>query len=422
MNKLKHTLLIAFCVALGSLFNINYLTQGFIITLAVILFPTFLYIYTDLNPLIAAFATAIVSPLFRGVVVYHSNGDLNLTYTMVAPDVVFYFAYGIFFTLIYQRSEKKDVTKFVTTVFLCDFLSNMVEMSVRTRIIGMDITIIKTLLVIAAVRSLIVMVIVISMKRYKSFLIKEEHEERYRRLMLLTSNFKSEIYFMNKNIAEIEDVMKKSYTVYQTITDKGYEEELRELSLDIAKDVHEIKKYYIQVIKGLEDISDERPDTGNMNIKDITNILEIDTKEYIRRNGLDITLDFCIKANILVQEHFYLMSALRNLITNSIEALEKRKKGLLKIYIYSNDKETVFTIWDNGSGIKKSNLDFIFNTGFSTKFNEETGSICRGIGLSLVRDLVETTFKGKISVNSEQEKGTTFTITIPNEALGGESS
>lgn len=421
MNKLKHTLLIAICVALGSLFNINYLSEGFIITLAVILFAIFLYIYIDLNPLIVAFTTAIVSPLFRGVVVYHSNGDLNLTLMMVTPDVAFYSAYGIFFTLIYQGNEKKDVTKFVTTVFLCDFLSNMVEMGIRTRIIGMDIEIIKVLLVVAAARTLIVMVIVISIKRYNSFLIKEEHEERYRRLMLLTSSFKSEIYFMNKNIAEIEDVMKKSYTAYQIITDKGYGEELRELSLDIAKDIHEIKKYYIQVIKGLEDISDERPDAGNMNIKDVTNILEIDTKEYIRRSGLDISLDFCIKANFFVQEHFYLMSILRNLINNSIEALEKRKKGLLKLYIYSNDKETVFTIWDNGSGIKKSNLDFIFNPGFSTKFNEETGSICRGIGLSLVRDLVENTFRGKIGVRSESERGTTFTIIIPNEALGGES-
>ncbi len=422
MNKLKHTLLIAFCVALGSLFNINYLTQGFIITLAVILFPTFLYIYIDLNPLVVAFATAIVSPLFRGIVVYYSNGDLDLTYMMVGPDVVFYLAYGIFFTLIYQRSKKKDITKFVTTVFLCDFLSNMVEMSVRTQIIGMDITIIKTLLVVAAGRTLIVMVIVISMKRYQSFLIKEEHEERYRRLMLLTSSFKSEIYFMNKNIAEIEDVMKKSYTAYQIITEKGYEEELRGLSLDIAKDIHEIKKYYIQVIKGLEDISEDKPDTGNMNIKDVTNILEIDTKEYIRKNGLDISLDFIIKANFCVQEHFYLMSILRNLINNSIEAIEKKEKGLLKLYIYSNDRETVFTIWDNGSGIKEGNLDFIFNPGFSTKFNEETGSICRGIGLSLVRDLVETTFKGKISVKSQQEKDTTFTIIIPNEVLGGEAS
>ncbi len=420
MNKLKHTLLIAFCVALGSLFNINYLTQGFIITLAVILFPTFLYIYTDLNPLIAAVATAVISPLFRGVVVYLSNGDLMLTLIMVSPDVVFYFAYGIFFTLIYQKSEKKDVTKFVTTVFLCDFLSNMVEMSVRTRIVGMDITIIKTLLVVAAVRTLIVMVIVISMKRYKSFLIKDEHEARYRSLMLITSTFKSEIYFMNKNIIEIEDVMKKSYTAYQIITDKGYEDELRGLALDIAKDVHEIKKDYIRVIKGLEDISEDKQYTGNMSIKDITDILELDTKEFIRKNALNISLDFYIKANFYVQEHFYLMSILRNLINNSIEAIEKRKKGLLKLYIYSNDKETVFTIWDNGSGIKESNLAFIFNPGFSTKFDEETGSICRGIGLSLVRGLVETTFKGEISVKSEQEKGTTFKIVIPNEALGGE--
>ena len=54
MNKLKHTLLIAICVALASQFNLSYFVKGFIITLSVVLLPIFLYNYAELNPIIGA--------------------------------------------------------------------------------------------------------------------------------------------------------------------------------------------------------------------------------------------------------------------------------------------------------------------------------------------------------------------------------
>jgi two-component system sensor histidine kinase YcbA len=65
-------------------------------------------------------------------------------------------------------------------------------MSIRTGIVDMDIEIIKGLILIALLRSAAVLGIVIGIKRYQSFLIKDEHEFRYRRLMMLTASFKSE--------------------------------------------------------------------------------------------------------------------------------------------------------------------------------------------------------------------------------------
>ena len=103
MNKIKHTLLIAACVALASQFNLSYFVKGFIITLSVVLLPIFLYNYGELNPVIVGFATGIVSPLFRGVIVYLGNRDINLTFELVGPDVFFYFTYGIVFYVTYIR-------------------------------------------------------------------------------------------------------------------------------------------------------------------------------------------------------------------------------------------------------------------------------------------------------------------------------
>ncbi|MTK12251.1 MAG: ATP-binding protein, partial [Clostridiaceae bacterium] len=142
-------------------------------------------------------------------------------------------------------------------------------------------------------------------------------------------------------------------------------------------------------------------------------ILEIDTKDYIITKNLDIELDFRVECEFYVLEHFYLMSIIRNLIFNSIEAIDNKKRGLVKLKIEKIGDEYVFSVFDNGTGISESNFDFIFNPGFSTKYNKETGSICRGIGLTLVRDLVQDIFKGSISVQSIKNKSTTFTVKIP---------
>jgi two-component system sensor histidine kinase YcbA len=296
----------------------------------------------------------------------------------------------------------------------------MVEMSFRTRITGMDFAIIKGLLIIAAVRSLIIVITIVSMKQYRSFLVQEEHENRYRKLMLLTSSFKSEIYFMNKNINEIEDVMKKSYMVYKFLDENSCHNEIKDMALDIAKDVHEIKKDYISVIRGLEGMSKDNVDVTSMDIKDIISILEQDTMEHIKSNKLDININFKIDTHFTVKDHFYLMAVLRNLVNNSIEAIGSSRSGSVELLIYSKDERYVFKVSDNGSGIKEGNLDFIFNPGFSTKFDKSTGKIERGLGLTLVRDLVRDKFEGEISVESEERKGATFELKIPKHVFRSE--
>lgn len=212
--------------------------------------------------------------------------------------------------------------------------------------------------------------------------------------------------------------MKKSYFAYKVISENDYPYELKHLALDIAKDVHEIKKGYIRVINGLEQMARDKTDGTCMSIRDIISILEIDTKEYIRLNKLNIELLFDIKADFNVAEHFYFMSVLRNLINNSIEAMEKRRKGVLKLNIFEDGDDYVISVADNGEGIKKDNIDYIFNPGFSTKFDENTGDIERGLGLALVRDLTRDVFQGSISVKSELNKGTSFNITVPGRIFG----
>lgn len=399
----------------------NFFVPGFIITLSVVILPVFLYFYSEFNVIEILFATGIISPLYRGIFLYIGTGNLHTTLGFILPDVLFYFNYGILFYLLYWKKQKTNLTDLFFSVFICDFFSNILEISVMLGFKGYSYTLFQDLAIIAFTRTVIAICIILLLKYYKLLLIKEEHEERYRKLVLMTSSMKSEIYFMSKNNADIEDVMKKAYSLYKIISENNYPCDLKEISLDIAKDVHEIKKDYISVIKGLEDMVGEKTDSVKMNIEDMANIIEIDVKEYIKRNKSNVGLKFIIEDNFNVKEHFYLVSVLRNLIYNSIEAMDKVKNGHIKIIITKNQGFYIFVISDNGKGIKEKDIEYIFNPGFSTKFNTENGDICRGIGLAHVKGIVNDIFSGTIEVNSTSEKGTEFIIKINECKMEGES-
>ncbi|QAT39345.1 ATP-binding protein [Clostridium sp. JN-9] len=421
MKKVRTIFIVATCIALASQVSINLFANGFIVALSVIILPVLLYFNREFNPIKLTCIVGIVSPVYRGIMLYISNTGFNQVVNLVATDMLFYFIYGIIYYFLYWQKTNANLTNFFASIFTCDFLSNVLEVSVLLDFKD-KYYIFQDLAIIAFVRSTIAVCVIMLFKYYSSLLIREEHEERYRKLIFITSKLKSEVYFMNKNITGIEEVMKKAYYLYKALSDNNYPVEFKNTSLAIAKDVHEIKKDYISVIRGLEDTFDEKNDNVKMDIKDITIIIEADAKEYIRRNKLEIFLDFKIYDDFMVEKHYYLVSVLRNLIYNSIEAIGKRKNGYIRVVINKSKDDYVFTVSDNGQGIKSENIDYIFNPGFTTKFNEETGDICRGIGLSHVKGIINDVFLGSISVNSQEGKGAEFIIKINKDKLEGDAN
>ena len=97
-----------------------------------------------------------------------------------------------------------------------------------------------------------------------------------------------------------------------------------------------------------------------------------------------------------------------NLISNSIKFNNQNGKVWVEIY---NDKEyIVVEIKDNGIGIKKEDLPYIFERMYrgDKSRNKIEGS---GIGLTLVKKIM-TIHSGSIDVESREKKGTKFTIHI----------
>lgn len=218
--------------------------------------------------------------------------------------------------------------------------------------------------------------------------------------------------------------MTNAFDLYRSMDADEYPEELRAKALMIAKDIHEVKKGYRRVIKGLQDnfLADFNNDSS-LPLSDLMKILSVDVDRSGELQHTDIIFRSSIETDHTIQKHFAFMSILRNLISNSIDALSEMP-GSHRGEIYlrcrdmrRNEKEyCAVEVKDNGPGIPPEALDFLFVPGYSTKYDEDTGDINRGLGLTLALDLMKTQFDGEIEVESG-EKGTTFTLWFPVDKL-----
>jgi signal transduction histidine kinase len=101
-----------------------------------------------------------------------------------------------------------------------------------------------------------------------------------------------------------------------------------------------------------------------------------------------------------------LSQVIMNILNNAIQAIDG--KGTISVKTRLSGKEAEILISDTGKGIPNDKLDNIFDPFYTTK---EVGK-GTGLGLSISYGIIQE-HNGKIDVNSELEKGTTFTITLP---------
>ncbi len=82
--------------------------------------------------------------------------------------------------------------------------------------------------------------------------------------------------------------------------------------------------------------------------------------------------------------------------------------GELTLMAYQNDKSIIVTVGDTGVGIPENVKPSIFKPLMSTKAKGQ------GLGLAVVKRLVEA-LGGQICFQSQESKGTTFTIQLPHQ-------
>ena len=191
----------------------------------------------------------------------------------------------------------------------------------------------------------------------------------------------------------------------------------------LMEDIHSVpgensKKAYLKLkalqkeVQRLEEIlNDFLRYAGGQNLElkecDINEVLdevvnfitpEIKQKNIMLLKSFDANLPPCrIDSDLMKQ-------AILNIIINAEQAMGNG--GELMIRTFRNKRHIQIDITDTGTGIPKDIINKIFQVYFSTK---KTGT---GLGLPTTKRIVEE-HKGTISVQSEEGKGTNFSIRLP---------
>jgi signal transduction histidine kinase len=137
-----------------------------------------------------------------------------------------------------------------------------------------------------------------------------------------------------------------------------------------------------------------------------------DVKELIEQsateNNVEVALDLdnSIKQFCLDPKGIY--RCVLNLVSNGIYACNEKGGGKVSIQTSIDMEENLhIDVTDNGIGISKENLKYIFDVFFSTK-----GSKGTGLGLAVTKKVVNEHL-GKIEVESEVGRGSKFSIILP---------
>ncbi len=266
--------------------------------------------------------------------------------------------------------------------------------------------------------------------------------------LLKGENTKFEFYpkiYHPKEIAELNTAFK----IVIGKIENAYKElrELDRFKSNIISNVSHELKTPITIAKGAIDLALEEKDVEKIRnhlifakrnllrllniIDDLITIAKIEKKglmlEYEKVNMMDIIedvvnekIDFAEKQKVKIildvedfdfyADKFELKHALLNLIDNAIKF--NKENGKVFIKAYKGNDFAVIKVKDTGIGIPKDKLDKIFEPFFQGDPSPTRRYGGTGLGLTIVKRVIEL-HRGRISVESEEGKGTEFTIKLP---------
>jgi len=123
-----------------------------------------------------------------------------------------------------------------------------------------------------------------------------------------------------------------------------------------------------------------------------------------------LTLEIADDIPDIQADHDAIVTVLVNLLDNACKYTPEKKQIALRIF--PDDNDVCFAVSDNGIGLARRHLRKIFD-----RFYQVDSSLSRkaegcGLGLSIVKFIVDA-HRGKISVESKPDKGSTFTVRLP---------
>ena len=414
----QRCLIIALAVALTSQLYLSVWAEGFRVSAAPILYPVLLVIVMrESHRPDAGLVTGVCVTLVRTLLDMEGSAGLAGALRTEYPGGVFYFVYDCLLCLLVRDRRAVSPLGLFGAFCLCDFVSNTLNLFLSGALTPFTPGTLRSLMGLALARAFTAAATMWLTQRYQQFLLQQEHERRYQRLFLMTAELKNELYFLRKSAEETEQIMANAYRLYEELGRREAPEEVRSLALSIARDVHEVKKDSLSILRGLEGEVADAYDQQSMYLSDLIRLLERSTRRLLGAQRSAVRLECRCQCEVLVERHYQLLSILKNLVTNAVEAIQGAGgRGTVRLTARLEGETLSLAVEDDGPGIPPRAMPNLFQVGYSTKFDPETGNIGRGVGLPAVKHIVEE-LRGTIRVESDPGKGSRFLVDIPAAAL-----
>ena len=157
----------------------------------------------------------------------------------------------------------------------------------------------------------------------------------------------------------------------------------------------------------------------NKNIVEVIENITLSTVDYVESKSREIIFDTEIEEKILAIDPDQMERIILNLISNAVKFTNPNDK--IEVKIYDKKESVLISVKDTGIGISEDKQEIIFE-----RFRQVDPLYIRknegsGIGLSLVKSLVEM-HNGNICVKSKCGEGTEFIIEIPVKLVSKEDN
>ncbi len=129
-------------------------------------------------------------------------------------------------------------------------------------------------------------------------------------------------------------------------------------------------------------------------------------QERLTRNQIQVVTEFAVECPLVQADGDQMSQVLINLVMNAVHAMPDG--GVIRVNLSPEKQMVKLQIADTGHGIPRDVVKKVFEPFFTTKeFGQGTG-----LGLTVVKGIIEE-HQGSIAVESEEGKGTTFTVLLP---------
>lgn len=247
-------------------------------------------------------------------------------------------------------------------------------------------------------------VTLVSIQNIESELSEQELESWQKIIRVLNHEIMNSVTPITSIASTINDLIKES----AMSVDNGFISLSAESSEDIKNALATIEKRgkgLVKFINSYRNLSNiPKPEFQVFPVSELFDRVTSLLRDRLEKQNIDFRRSVEPESLELTADKELLEQALINLILNAADAVDGNNSAKIELKSQLDEKGRVLiAVEDNGSGIDQDAIDKIFTPFFTTK---KDGA---GIGLSFTRQVMRL-HKGKVSVKSEPEKMTQFTL------------